>query len=86
MAHCRYGDTFDGKTTTLCVRRATYWDAEKGAEDPEKKGICSNFLCDAVPGQEVTMTGELDWRTAGVMTHSHACPTSVAARKGDLPR
>ena len=64
MFLCRYGDTFDGKTTTLCVRRATYWDAEKGAEDPEKKGICSNFLCDAVPGQEVTMTGALDRNTS----------------------
>ena len=53
----RYGDTFDGKTTTLCVRRATYWDPELGREDPEKKGICSNFLCDAKPGTEITMTG-----------------------------
>ena len=53
----RYGDTFDGKTTTLCVRRATYWDPELGREDPAKKGICSNFLCDAEPGTEITMTG-----------------------------
>jgi len=53
----RYGDKYDGKTTTLCVRRATYWDPEKNAEDPEKKGICSNFLCDAKPGTEITMTG-----------------------------
>ena len=22
------------------------------------QGICSNFLCDAKPGQEITMTGE----------------------------
>jgi ferredoxin--NADP+ reductase len=57
IASTRYGDSFDGKTATLCVRRATYWDEEKGAEDPEKKGICSNFLCDAQPGQEVMMTG-----------------------------
>jgi ferredoxin--NADP+ reductase len=57
IAASRYGDKFDGKTTTLCVRRATYWDPEKNAEDPEKKGICSNFLCDAKPGDEVTMTG-----------------------------
>ena len=54
----RYGDKYDGKTTTLCVRRATYWDPEKNAEDPEKKGICSNFLCDAKPGTEITMTGD----------------------------
>merc|ERR1711966_266409 len=57
IASTRYGDEFDGKTATLCVRRATYWDAEKNAEDPAKKGICSNFLCDAKPGAEVMMTG-----------------------------
>lgn len=57
IASSRYGDSFDGKTTTLCVRRATYWDPELGKEDPAKKGICSNFLCDAKPGQEITMTG-----------------------------
>ena len=57
IASTRYGDEFDGKTATLCVRRATYWDPEKNAEDPAKKGICSNFLCDAKPGAEVMMTG-----------------------------
>jgi len=57
IASSRYGDAFDGQTTTLCVRRATYWDPEMGKEDPAKKGICSNFLCDAKPGDEVTMTG-----------------------------
>lgn len=58
IASSRYGDSFDGMTTTLCVRRATYWDPEMGKDDPAKKGICSNFLCDATPGTEVTMTGE----------------------------
>lgn len=57
IAASRYGDEFDGKTTTLCVRRATYWDPEMNAEDASKKGICSNFLCDAKVGQEVQMTG-----------------------------
>ncbi|WIA30587.1 hypothetical protein OEZ86_000669 [Tetradesmus obliquus] len=57
IASSRYGDSFDGMTTTLCVRRATYWDPEMGKDDPAKKGICSNFLCDATPGTEVTMTG-----------------------------
>merc|ERR1712100_451898 len=57
IASSRYGDSFDGKTATLCVRRATYWDEEMGAEDPAKKGICSNFLCDAQPGTEIMMTG-----------------------------
>jgi ferredoxin--NADP+ reductase len=46
-----------GKTGSLCVRRATYWDAEMQADDPAKKGICSNFLCDTSPGDGVDMTG-----------------------------
>lgn len=57
IAATRYGDNFDGKTTSLCVRRAVYTDPETGKEVPEKKGVCSNFLCDAKPGDEVTMTG-----------------------------
>ena len=57
IAASRYGDEFDGKTTSLCVRRATYWCPELKAEDPAKKGLCSNFLCDAKPGDEIEMTG-----------------------------
>mmetsp|Transcript_1964 Transcript_1964/g.7035 ORF Transcript_1964/g.7035 Transcript_1964/m.7035 type:complete len:376 (-) Transcript_1964:163-1290(-) len=57
IASSRYGDNFDGKTATLCVRRAVYWDPELGAEDPAKKGVCSNFLCDSTPGTQLTMTG-----------------------------
>eukprot|EP00854_Cymbomonas_tetramitiformis_P017586 gene17586-20939_t len=57
IASTRYGDFYDGETTSLCVRRAVYWDPEMGAEDPAKKGICSNFLCDAAPGTEVALTG-----------------------------
>lgn len=57
IASTRYGDTFDGNTASLCVRRATYWCPELGAEDPAKKGICSNFLCDAKPGDEIDLTG-----------------------------
>merc|ERR1719440_394943 len=53
----RYGDDMTGKTTTLCVRRATYWCPEMKAEDPAKKGVCSNYLCDAKPGDMVKLTG-----------------------------
>jgi len=57
IASSRYGDDMTGNTGSLCVRRAVYWDPEMGAEDPAKKGICSNYLCDATPGTEVSMTG-----------------------------
>jgi len=57
IASTRYGDDMSGKTGSLCVRRATYWDPELKADDPAKKGICSNFLCDTQPGDKVQMTG-----------------------------
>jgi ferredoxin--NADP+ reductase len=57
IASTRYGDSFDGKTASLCVRRAVYYDPETGKEDPSKKGICSNFLCDSKPGDKVQITG-----------------------------
>merc|ERR1740138_916632 len=57
IASTRYGDDMTGNTGTLCVRRATYWCPELGAEDPAKKGVCSNYLCDAQAGDEVKMTG-----------------------------
>ena len=36
IASTRYGDTFDGKTTSLCVRRAVFTDPETGKELNEK--------------------------------------------------
>merc|ERR1719183_1311604 len=57
IASSRYGDDMTGTTTSLCVRRATYWCPELKAEDPAKKGICSNFLCDSTPGTELMLTG-----------------------------
>jgi len=57
IASTRYGDDMKGKTTTLCVRRATYWCPELKADDPAKKGICSNFLCDSTPGTPLSLTG-----------------------------
>merc|ERR1711885_99651 len=35
----------------------TYWCPELKADDPAKKGICSNFLCDTQPGDDVNLTG-----------------------------
>ena len=57
IASTRYGDDGKGDTVSLCVRRAVYWDAELGREDPAKKGVCSNWLCDAAPGTPVKLTG-----------------------------
>jgi ferredoxin--NADP+ reductase len=57
IASTRYGDDKLGKTTTLCIRRAIYVDPETGKEDPAKKGVCSNMLCDAKPGDEIKITG-----------------------------
>merc|ERR1719498_1431548 len=57
IASSRYGDDMTGTTTSLCVRRATYWCPEMGKEDPAKKGVCSNYLCDAKAGDEVKLTG-----------------------------
>jgi ferredoxin--NADP+ reductase len=57
IASTRYGDDMKGTTTTLCVRRATYYCPELKADDPAKKGICSNYLCDSKPGDEVLLTG-----------------------------
>ncbi|CAK9161576.1 unnamed protein product [Ilex paraguariensis] len=57
IASTRYGDFFDGKTASLCVRRAVYYDPETGEEDPSKKGVCSNFLCDSKPGDKIQITG-----------------------------
>ena len=57
IASSRYGDDMKGTTTTLCVRRATYCCPELKADDPAKKGVCSNFLCDAKPGDSISLTG-----------------------------
>ena len=52
IASSRYGDNMAGKTSSLCVRRATYWDPDMGKEDPAKKGVCSN-LCGNQPVRRV---------------------------------
>ena len=80
IAASRYGDTFDGKTTSLCVRRAEYWDPEMNAYDPAKKGLCSNFLCDSKPGDEITMTGESP--SIFVLFCCHPC---IQSRQGAVP-
>lgn len=43
-----------GPRITLCVRRCSYIDWYSGEHYP---GIASNYLCDLVPGDEITITG-----------------------------
>eukprot|EP00540_Astrosyne_radiata_P014148 CAMPEP_0116838826 /NCGR_PEP_ID=MMETSP0418-20121206/9429_1 /TAXON_ID=1158023 /ORGANISM="Astrosyne radiata, Strain 13vi08-1A" /LENGTH=403 /DNA_ID=CAMNT_0004468873 /DNA_START=75 /DNA_END=1287 /DNA_ORIENTATION=- len=57
IASTRYGDLLDGRTVGLCVRRAEYTDPITGIVDLSKAGVCSNFLCDAMPGQKVSVAG-----------------------------
>lgn len=57
IASTRYGDVLDGNTISLCVRRAEYYDPITGGIDSEKKGVCSNYLCDAMPGSKVSVAG-----------------------------
>ncbi|KAF8058332.1 hypothetical protein HT031_005649 [Scenedesmus sp. PABB004] len=54
IASGRYGDAGDGQTCTLCVVRVIYPDPVTGAE---VRGVCSNYLADVKPGDELTMTG-----------------------------
>jgi ferredoxin--NADP+ reductase len=56
IASTRYGDLLDGQTVSLCVRRAEFVD-ENGYQDPAKQGVCSGFLCDALPGTAVQVAG-----------------------------
>jgi ferredoxin--NADP+ reductase len=57
IASTRYGDLLDGRTVSLCVRRAEYTDPVTGVVDPTKKGICSNFLCSIRTGDIVQVAG-----------------------------
>ena len=57
IASTRYGELMDGNTVSLCVRRAEYVDPETGETDPTKAGVCSNYLCNLRPGDEVLVAG-----------------------------
>ena len=57
IASTRYGDLLDGRTVSLCVRRAEFFDPVTGLADPEKAGVCSQFLCDARVGDQIKVAG-----------------------------
>ncbi len=49
-----FGDDGEGKTFSLCVKRVVYQDEATGEE---RRGVCSNYLCDLAVGDAVKVTG-----------------------------
>ncbi len=54
IASTRHGDDVNDKTVSLCVRKLEYKDEKTGKE---VEGVCSTFLCNLKPGDEVQITG-----------------------------
>jgi len=54
IASTGHGDDLDDQTVSLCVRQLTYEDPET---KEEVKGVCSTFLCNLKPGDDVKITG-----------------------------
>jgi ferredoxin--NADP+ reductase len=51
IASSRRGDDGEGRTVSLCVKRVLIQDCGL------RRGLASNFLCDAAPGDPVPITG-----------------------------
>jgi len=84
IASTRYGDTYDGTTVSLCVRRAEYYDPITQQVDPTKKGICSNFLCDATPGTLINVAGPVG-KTMLLPTNPNTDVIMIATGTGVAP-
>eukprot|EP00871_Galdieria_phlegrea_P003113 jgi/Galph1/3802/GphlegSOOS_G2453.1 len=54
VASTSQGDLKDNKTLSLCVKRLVYTDPQTGEE---KRGVCSNFLCDLKANDKVNISG-----------------------------
>lgn len=54
IASPHVGDDGQGKTVSICVKRAITVDEATGKVYP---GVCSNYLCDLKPGNMVKITG-----------------------------
>lgn len=54
IASSRRGEDGQGMTISLCVRRCFYVDEISGERYP---GVASNYLCDALPGDRIELTG-----------------------------
>lgn len=55
IASSALGDFGDSKTVSLCVKRLIYTNDQGEIV----KGVCSNYLCDLKPGEDVTITGPI---------------------------
>jgi ferredoxin--NADP+ reductase len=53
IASTRHGDDVDDKSVSLCVRQLEY----KNEQGEMIYGVCSTFLCDLKPGDEVQISG-----------------------------
>ena len=54
IASTRHGDNLEDKTVSLCVRKLEYKDPDTG---DHVEGVCSSFLCNLKPGDDVAITG-----------------------------
>lgn len=54
IASTRHGDDLNDKTVSLCVRQLEYNHPETGEK---VYGVCSTYLCNLKPGEEVKITG-----------------------------
>ncbi|MDJ0647940.1 MAG: FAD-binding oxidoreductase, partial [Xenococcaceae cyanobacterium MO_188.B19] len=54
IASTRHGDNLDDRTVSLCVRKLEYKHPETGEH---VEGVCSSFLCNLKPGDDVAITG-----------------------------
>jgi ferredoxin--NADP+ reductase len=53
IASTGHGDNLDDKTVSLCVRQLEY----KNEAGETIKGVCSTFICDIKPGDDIKITG-----------------------------
>ena len=54
IASTRHGDNLEDHTVSLCVRKLEYKDPET---NEHVEGVCSSYLCNLNPGDDVTITG-----------------------------
>ena len=54
IASTRHGDNLEDTTVSLCVRKLEYNDPDTGEH---VEGVCSSFLCNLKPGDDVAITG-----------------------------